>query len=143
MAVEVYHFAVTVPAGTPQTAPVITATALPVRKISRISWRFPPGCAGLVGFRVTMGGVAVMPLPRGTFVIGDALAGSWDLTDQPDSGAWEVTAYNTGTFAHVLHVDYHAELTQPPARRPALPGLVELSQQPDARAAVYVPLGGR
>lgn len=113
MARELQTFNVVVPAGTPQAAPVHLPTVFPVRVVRRITWRLPPGCSGLVGFYVSMGKVPVMPQPPGTWIVGDGESGAWDLEDQPDSGAWEVTAYNTGSFSHQIRIDYHVDLFEP------------------------------
>lgn len=107
---EIRHFIVTVPAGTPQAAPVTADISAPVRELVSVGWRLPPGCAGLVGFYLAMGGVQVQPLPAGTFVIGDGLSGTWQLARQPDSGAWEIVAYNTGLHQHQIHVTLHLDL---------------------------------
>lgn len=112
MAREVHEYLVTVPAGTPASAPLVQATTLPVRVVRSIAWRFPAGCGGLVGFYISMGKVQVHPLPAGTFVVGDNTSGSWTLEDQPDSGAWQVTAYNTGAFPHTLQIRYACDLVE-------------------------------
>lgn len=109
MAEQIRHFQVTVPAGTPKATPVRTSIAVPVMRLLRVDWHLPPGCAGLVGFFLSMGGVQVQPLPAGTFVIGEGRSGSWQLDNAPDSGAWEVTAYNTGVQPHTIHLSLHVE----------------------------------
>lgn len=57
-----------------------------------------------------MGGVPVLPLPTGTYVIADGESGSWSVEDLPDSGAWQVTAYNTGAFNHSVYLDLFCDL---------------------------------
>jgi len=85
---------------------------MPVMEVERIDWSLPPGCAGLVGFYVSMGGVQVQPLPQGAWVTGDGLSGSWALSGQPNSGAWELTAYNTGAYPHAVHLTFHVALVE-------------------------------
>ena len=109
MAEQVRHFLVTVPAGTAKAAPQRTQITVPVMRLLQVDWHLPPGCAGLVGFFLSMGGVQVQPLPAGTFVIGEGRSGSWHLDNAPDSGAWEVTAYNTGAQPHTVHLTLHVE----------------------------------
>lgn len=107
---EIRHFIVTVAAHTPQASPALTDVAVPVRELVRVDWHLPPGCAGLVGFYLAMGGVQVQPLPQGTFVTGDARNGSWQLARQPDSGSWQIAAYNTGANPHQIHLTLHLDL---------------------------------
>lgn len=109
MAYQVRHFAVTVPAGTLQAAPQVTEITVPVMRLLAVDWHLPPGCVGLVGFLLSMGGIPVQPLPTGTFVVGDNRYGHWTLEDAPDSGAWEVTAFNLGLNPHTIQVDLHLE----------------------------------
>jgi len=117
MAYEVRHFPVTVPAGTPLAAPQTTDVSFPVRDVIGVSYHLPPGCAGLVGFYLAMGGVSVLPSAGPQFVIGDGSRGHWDLHDKPDSGAWQVIAYNTGANPHTIQIDFHLDLVE---RQPTL-----------------------
>lgn len=127
MAREVRHYKVTVPAGTPQATPQITDVSFDVRIVRRIDWHLPHGCVGLVGFHIAMGGVPVVPLPKGEFVIGDGEGGSWTLEDAPDSGAWQCVAYNTGGHAHTIHLTFHLDLLHraPKLIVPIDPALIE------------------
>lgn len=104
MAIEVYAFAVTVPAGTPQSALFRQSITMPVRKVDVIEWRVPPGPSGLMGFAVTMGGVTVLPTKPNTFIVADDEHAEWSLTGLPDSGAWQVSGYNTGVFDHTVYL---------------------------------------
>lgn len=104
MAVEVYAFAVTIPAGTLITAPFRQSITMPVRKVDTLEWRVPPGPSGLMGFAVTMGGVNVLPTKPGTYLVADDEHAEWSLTGLPDSGAWQVSGYNTGVFDHAVYL---------------------------------------
>lgn len=106
MATEVRSFAVTVPAGTPQSAPHVQNTPFPSMTVSRISVRIPPGPLGTVGFMVTMNGEAVIPINGAEWIVANDERITWDLADLPNSGQWQVTAYNTGAFDHTIHIDY-------------------------------------
>ena len=99
---EIRQFAVVVPSGTTQAAPLVTPTTFDPREVRRIEWRFPAGCGGLVGFYVAMAKVQILPLPAGTWVVGDNTSGGWDVTGQPNTGLWQVVAYNTGAHSHTL-----------------------------------------
>lgn len=113
---EIRQFAVVVPSGTTQAAPLVTPTTFDPREVRRIEWRFPAGCGGLVGFYVAMAKVQILPLPAGTWVVGDNTSGGWDVTGQPNTGLWQVVAYNTGAHSHTLEIKYHADLVESPQR---------------------------
>lgn len=106
MATEVRSFAVTIPAGTPQSAPHVQNTPFPSMTVSRISVRIPPGPLGTVGFMVTMNGEAVIPINGAEWIVANDERITWDLADLPNSGQWQVTAYNTGAFSHTINIDY-------------------------------------
>lgn len=125
MAREVWQFQVAIPAGTTKAAPLLTPTTLPAREVRRIEWRFPAGCGGLVGFFIGMAKVQMHPLPPGTWVIGDNTSGSWDVTDQPNTGLWQVIGYNTGSSSHTLEIKYHADLIE--SARPDMEALPDLA----------------
>jgi len=105
-----FTFHVTVPAGTPVAAPVTIDTSFPPRIVREIRWRVPPGAAGLMGFRITSGGVQVLPVTPGTWIIAAGESGAFPGDGLHDSGKWDVTAYNTGVFPHTIHVTFHCEV---------------------------------
>lgn len=111
MAREVYRFSVTVPAGSPQSAPQVTALPLPARIVRRVEIDVPPGPHGLVGFQLASGGSQIVPINAGAFVAVDNAHLSWDLENQIDSGAWQLIAYNTGAFPHTLEVRFLVDPT--------------------------------
>lgn len=106
MASEVYEFVVTVTAGTAKTATAKTPMGMPARVVERIEVRIPPGPRGEVGFQLGSGGLQIVPLNAGTFIVADDERLSFDLTDQLTSGAWQLIAYNTGVFDHTLYVRF-------------------------------------
>lgn len=119
------------PAGTLQANPLRTAITVPVRTLRRIDWRVPRGPMGNLGFLISMGGVPVLPLPTGTYVVADGETGSWVVDDQPDSGAWQVTAYNTGTYPHSVFLTLYCDLIEPPAQLIPVFTTRQLADQPD------------
>lgn len=131
MAREIQEFQVTVPAGTPASAPVRTSIAIPVRIVRRIDWRVPRGPMGTLGFLLSMGGVPVLPVPAGTYVIADGESGTWLVDDQPDSGAWQVTAYNTGAYPHSVYLTLYCDLTSPQAALTPMLAPWSLADAPD------------
>lgn len=55
------------------------------------------------------GGQAVLPT-NGTFIVTDAHADIWPVINQPDSGQWEVTGYNTDIYDHTVYLDFFLDL---------------------------------
>ena len=116
MAAEVRSFAVTVPAGTAIATPQVTALTMPARVVRSVRVRVPPGPAGLVGWALGMAGVRILPWGTGQWIVADNEAIEWDLEGQPDSGAWQLHAYNTGVYDHTLFVTFQLD---PPGARGA------------------------
>jgi len=119
-AAEIRSFQVTIPAGTPESAPYVQDIYFPPRVVVAVSWRVPPGPSGLMGWRLTMNdGVAVIPYGGG-WIVADDQYQTWNLANLPDSGYWEVTGYNTGTYPHSVFLDFQLELVQQAVSSPAL-----------------------
>lgn len=116
MAREVRHFTATIPAGTPIAAPATVAIAMPPRIVRSIYWRVPNGPMGNFGWRITMGKVQVIPSAGDLFVVANDEHGTWEVHDFPDSGAWEVTGYNTGANPHSVYLAFHVDLPERPAQ---------------------------
>ena len=107
MAITIYTFANVIPAGTPKTSPLKFGMTVPAYDVEQLEIRVPPGPRGEVGFFISSGGVQMLPRPSGSFIITDNERILWELEGQISSGAWEMTAYNTGQFQHTLYVDIH------------------------------------
>ncbi len=116
MAVEIYEFAVLVPANTPQSAPQLSSLSMPPRVVTEVEIRVPPGPLGNLGFQLAAAGRPFIPRNAGAYVVTDDEVISWALEEQITSGAWQLIAYNTGDFPHTIHVRF---LTQLPAARGA------------------------
>lgn len=112
MAYEVRRFAVSTPAGTLATAPAVTELAMPARIARRLSVRFPPGSRGQLGVRVTSGGQAVIPVDAGTWIVGEDETIALDLQGYLESGAWELTSYNVGQYAHSVYLTFEVDPPQ-------------------------------
>lgn len=106
MADEAWEFAVTIPAGTPKATPLVTPTVFPQRRVDEIRWLVPPGPSGLAGWRITMGGVQVIPANPGAWIVRDGHYAGHQLDRLPTSGGWDVTGYNTGKYPHTLYVTF-------------------------------------
>jgi hypothetical protein len=139
---EVWDFAVTIPAGTPITAPVTVATAFPPRTVTEIHWRVPRGSLGVMGWRITSAKAQIIPRQAGGWMIHDGQSGVWPLENMPDSGAWEVTGYNTGTQPHTVYVTYLARVIQKPSALLTPLTFIDLAEVPDLSQA-GAPVGGQ
>jgi len=109
---EIWSFQVTIAAGTAITNPQRTSTTLPTRKVDELEIVVPPGPAGLMGFAVTMGGVNVIPIQSGTYVVTDDEKISWPLTNLPNTGAWQISGYNTGDFPHTIYLRWLVDIVE-------------------------------
>lgn len=105
-------FPAAIPAGTPKAAPVIVPATMPVRKISRIHWMVPPGPSGQAGWQIRMDGVSVIPVNGSQWIVHDGDSTTSELANLPDSGAWQIAGYNTGTFPHSIFVTFYAEIVR-------------------------------
>lgn len=99
-------FEVTVPAGTPKSAPVEVDASFPDGELSRAEILFPDGCAGLVGVRLALGGGQAIPTTRDAWLVGNDETLGYDLTGQPNNGAWSVVGYNLDVYPHTVHVRF-------------------------------------
>lgn len=118
MADEIREAAATIPAHTPAAAPVTVDVSFPPRVVRSVSWRVPNGPMGVFGWRLTMGGVQVLPDAGVAWVLANDESGTWVTGAAPDSGAWAVTGYNTGAYPHTVYLTFHLDL--PAARRPEI-----------------------
>lgn len=123
MASEVYTFQVTIPPGTQQSLPYRQSLTLPVRKIDTLEIVVPPGPSGQMGFAITMGGVNVMPLQSGQYIVTDDQKITWPIENLPTSGAWQLSGYNTDVWPHSVYVWFLAG----PVDAPTSAGLLSIA----------------
>lgn len=100
------QYQVTVPAQTPIDDPQVTDLPVTQNTVVWVSWRVPPGPNGQMGFYLSMGGIQVVPAGTLNWVIANDEEQIVSLTNLPDSGAWQVTAYNLGAYAHSVTVRF-------------------------------------
>lgn len=106
MAQEIRDFQVLIPAGTAVDSPVTVDMAMPPRIVDQINIRIPPGPNGLMGFRLSSGGIPFLPSNSGAWVIANDEPIQWPLTGQITSGAWELQGYNLGQYDHTVYVKF-------------------------------------
>lgn len=135
MADEIRHFTATIPAGTLLTSPVTINIATSVRVVTQIDWRVPPGPMGTFGWQLAMGGVIVFPVQSDPFVVADNQSGTWQVSNAPDSGAWQVIGYNTGANPHSVYLAFHCDPPERPIILGALIPAYQLSPAPDLSKA--------
>ncbi len=135
---EAWEFAVTIPAGTAKANPLVTPTVFPARRVTGIQWLIPPGPSGKAGWRITMGGVQVVPVNAGAWIIRDGALDGHALARLPDSGGWDVTGYNTGTFPHTIYVTFAVEILRAVPDIPA-PIALHLLQPADGAPLAHPP----
>lgn len=110
MAVEVYDFAVTIPAGTAKSAGFSAKMAMPVRTVELIEVRVPPGPRGEMGLGIGASGTIVLPQGGTTYFVMDDQFRSFALENAITSGAWVAFGYNTGRFDHTVYITFHVTL---------------------------------
>lgn len=54
-------------------------------------------------------GQALLPT-NGTFIVTDNDNDAWPVVNQPDSGQWELTGYNTDIYDHTVYLDFFLSL---------------------------------
>jgi hypothetical protein len=116
MADEIRQNTVTVPAGTPDTAPLTVAMAMPPRRVEALQVVVPAGPSGLVGFAILVGGVRVIPYSSDLWIITSGENITWPLENYPDAGSWSVQAYNTGTVDHSIYFRWLVKYVTPPGQ---------------------------
>lgn len=104
MASRVELFDVTVTAGTPRTAPAVTATAFDDATVDVIEVLVPIGCNGLVGFQLRHSNAGIFPREDDRWIIANGETVRWDSQVPIDSGTWAIRAYNEGIHNHTLYV---------------------------------------
>lgn len=134
--VEAYTFDVTIPAGTAKAAPATTALQLPVRSVNHIEVLVPAGVNGVVGFRLASSGQQIVPVNSGSWVIASGEVLAWTFAQLIESGAWQLVGYNTGRYAHTLHVRFYCGVPYAPTTAAAqVPNLTGSTSYTPAGAA--------
>ena len=118
---EFRTFDITIPHGTTIAAPQVTTLAMPPRTVESVRIRFPAGPNGLVGCALAVSGQNVAPYGQGNWLIGNDEVIPWEFIDQPNSGAWQLIGYNTGTYDHTIYLVFTLSVIPPPAAAALVP----------------------
>jgi hypothetical protein len=124
VATEVHQFACTIPAQTLIPNRLVFNLNFPPRIVDQIEVEVPPGPRGEVGFAIGQAGSPIFPYEQGTWIVADDKIFVWNLADANTSGAWQLFAYNTGAYNHVLYVRFLTRLPSDAAAVSA-PELIE------------------
>lgn len=106
MSQEIRAYTVTVPAGTTIADNWSESITFPPEVVDTVEIRIPPGPNGNMGFRLGSSGTPVIPYNSDGWVITNDEVISWSLEDYFDSGAWQVFAYNVGTYDHSIYIRF-------------------------------------
>lgn len=136
-------FQVIVPHGTGAFPPGQFPIAVPVGRIVSIDWRVPLGAQSQLGWALGMGGVAIIPPFGQRFIVAAGESGTFQGGGLPDSGAWQLLAFNFGQFDHSVFLVFHLEFPERQAAPRVLWTPSALSEAPDlSRAGPPLPPRG-
>lgn len=62
-----------------------------------------------------MDGISLIPVNPSAWIIHDGDSTSSELARLPNTGAWQIAGYNTGTFPHTIYVTFYAAPIRPSA----------------------------
>lgn len=121
----VYPFDITVAKGGTKLAPQTFNLTIPPRIVEAVEVWMPAGSNGEVHWALGMAGTPILPENAYAFIQGNNEVIHWPLDNMPSSGAWQLFAYNTGNYSHLLHVRI---LTHPLFRSAPLAGPTFIDQ---------------
>lgn len=102
----VIPWTVTVPAGTPIAAPMLSPPELVPGRIEQVEIQIPPGHVGATGIRFTLAGQQILPWSNDiAWIIGDNLRAPFPLDIEVANG-FVVVAYNTGNYDHSFYLRF-------------------------------------
>ena len=106
MAERIEAFTVTVPAGTPSSAPLASPTVFDPGEVERIEVFIPSGHGGLTGFALLQAHTQIIPYRGGQFIVDDDDTISWPISGFLNTGDWQFLAYNTDVNPHSFYIRY-------------------------------------
>lgn len=139
MARQIRSRQVTVPAGTTKAAPATFNVSFPPMTVAEIDVLVPPGSNGTLGFQIASSGIQVIPWNAGEWIVTNNERLAWPTEGYPDSGDWQVIAYNTGMYDHSLWVRFSLS---PVAVAVAGPVVVDLGALSSPAAGLTTGEGG-
>ena len=119
----VYEFQPTTPAGTSEDSPYTEAFTMPAYEVRLIQWVVPPGPQGNLGWQITYAGVPIVPM-NGGWIITDNERNTFELDEQPNSGAWGFAGYNSGEYDHTVYLRFILDPLDTAVATPEVSGFV-------------------
>lgn len=130
MADEIRSFSLAIPPRTQPDTPVTFDVSFPPRIVAGLTVVLPDGLNGTVGIALGMAGQALIPRNAGEWIIGSGEVINWAVDNLPDSGAWQLYAYNVGSWTHTVQLRFALNIIRPQssgATGPQLASAVALS----------------
>lgn len=113
MARDIQVFDVTIPRGGSAAAPQVFSLAMPPRVVQQVELMLPSGLRGQLHVALAMVGTRIIPSNDTAYITGDGEVIRWPVEGHPDSGAWQLLAYNSGGFPHTIQIRFLLGLVQP------------------------------
>lgn len=101
---RLYYQTLTVPAGTPATAPVSQAWPLEDNQLLDVHITIPDGHCGLTGFRILQAQQQIVPFANDSFIVANDEKIDYPFDDQITSTGLVLNGYNTDIFPHTFYV---------------------------------------
>lgn len=98
-----YAADLTVPAGTPATAPVSLTVPVPTGHVTRGVLTIPDGPNGLAGWQLLLAGTPIVPYDGESWLIGNDHVYTFPIDQDVNAGQLTVSGYNTGQYPHTFH----------------------------------------
>ena len=111
---QLWPLTVTVPAGTPPTAPLIVPWPLIDANLDYIDIIVPDGHSGQTGIAVYWSGTQILPWGTNSWIIANNEKIHTPITTYITIGGLEIYAYNTGQFDHSFYLRGHITYTTAP-----------------------------
>lgn len=121
---------VTVVAGSTPATAVTTALPFNPGHITAIEIIIPPGPAALMGFQILHSGVAVIPYKDSEWIVTDNEVINWPLSNKPTGDKWQLRAYNSDVYDHVIRLRFLIDELSIPLATQALTALPTQPNQP-------------
>lgn len=110
---EVRQYTLALPAGTKTSRPILLDMRMPARVVNTIQVVVPPGCNGVVGFRILNSGLPIIPYDSDGWVITSGETIQWPVDGAITSGAWGAEGFNLGINQHAVYIRM---LVRPPGQ---------------------------
>lgn len=115
MAQRVLTRQVTVPAGTPSSAPVAVDLSFSQGSVTEVHIVIPDGHAGFTGIALAQANQQVIPEDTNSWIIGNNEPVYLPLSDYLNNGNWQAVMYNTDVYDHAFHLRFLVDDVAAPA----------------------------